>query len=425
MNFVEIQSYSDSKWHQLFIDENDIRSYPSYPACPACGTDQENVPAVCLGRPEWRARVIVGVCPSCSHIYYRNPPSDSFIDDFYKVQWIAKRGKERQHPVKIAAGRTMKAAHIVRDLGLADETLAFLDLGCGTGGAIQGIVDAGFVNVFGCEQSDHRHTCANRRFPGRIFQGGYQAVPKDLSFDIIYSNHVFEHLRDPNDACSLLFKNLTSSGVFIINVPDSRAETAIGQALYLPHLHSFSIRSLHALGHKHGYQMMLWNGHRVDEICAVFYRDEESITNRKAGRFVAAAPDMDSMPDTNRLRHRLQAPWLLGCSDGKAVHVAWSPIRYSSTNEVIERYFSKITSLKKMVLDALAFLSHIIQKTNMRYFTYFVTRGLRLISTSEYIFKSTDYISYKRYGAPDDGRQTENGIPIIGVAKHHAAFFVK
>ena len=78
----------------------------------------------------------------------------------------------------------------------------------------------------------------------------------------------------------------------------------------------------------------------------------------------------------------------LGSPDGNATHVAWSPTGYLNPSSNAENYFSEITGFQKTALDLSARLAHFIKKTNTKHLTYFISRGLRLLSTPQYTFKS-------------------------------------
>lgn len=76
-----------------------------------------------------------------------------------------------------------------------------LDIGCGNGGDLLGLIRLGFepANLVGCELLEHRADAARRRLPAalRIECGDALAAPlEDASFDIVMQSTVFTSLLD-------------------------------------------------------------------------------------------------------------------------------------------------------------------------------------------------------------------------------------
>lgn len=76
-----------------------------------------------------------------------------------------------------------------------------LDIGCGTGGDLLGLIRLGFEpsNLVGCELLEHRADAARRRLPAavRIETGDALEAPlEDGSFDVVMQSTVFTSLLD-------------------------------------------------------------------------------------------------------------------------------------------------------------------------------------------------------------------------------------
>lgn len=76
-----------------------------------------------------------------------------------------------------------------------------IDIGCGSGGDLLGLIRLGFepANLVGCELLEHRADAARRRLPAavRIVSGdALQASLDDGSFDIVMQSTVFTSLLD-------------------------------------------------------------------------------------------------------------------------------------------------------------------------------------------------------------------------------------
>src|SRR3989344_107073 len=93
----------------------------------------------------------------------------------------------------------------------------------------------------------------------------------EILVDFNYSNHVVEHIHNPTEFFKWATTRVNENGLIIINVPDADYETAQDTLLYLPHLHSFTAKSLECLGRQHDYQLLLWIKGDHNELCGIFY----------------------------------------------------------------------------------------------------------------------------------------------------------
>lgn len=293
---------------EIRFGESDVASFPRHETCPACGSRQAPVDLVELGQKGWKQRVRLVQCADCDHVYYLNPPSAAYFTRFYLEEW----NRERETSGKVEPSRKIKrmAAKLLGDLGRLDPGATVLEIGCGLGAMLAGLQEQGFREIYGTEASDYRAAASAARFPGRIFNGGYDGVPEGLTFDIIYSNHVFEHIYDPADAVRWAAARLRPRGILAVTVPSAWGEPVLNQLLFLPHLHSFCHRSLAAMGRRFGFDCLFWKGaHRPYEVTAVFYRTGEK-PPCDAARFTAPADAPEAAPRSqrDRFRNALRSP---------------------------------------------------------------------------------------------------------------------
>ena len=73
--------------------------------------------------------------------------------------------------------------------------------------------------------------------------GMYKALPN--TYDVIFVNHVLEHLPYPEDCITAMLNSLNLNGLLIINVPNGRLDSFGG------HIHFFGETSLKLLLLKH------------------------------------------------------------------------------------------------------------------------------------------------------------------------------
>ena len=132
-------------------------------------------------------------------------------------------------------------------LGLLKDA-KILDFGCGVGTMLNGLKELGFTNLFGIEPSQHRYEAAKNLLGSNIYLGN-EDTAVDLAksmggFDFIFSNHVFEHIKDPVLVSEKLYESTNHRGKIMITVPEVMCESPIMVSLFLPHLHSFNACSL-------------------------------------------------------------------------------------------------------------------------------------------------------------------------------------
>ena len=275
--------------------EADLVEFDRHARCPACRSTTAPTGLVEFGQEAWTHRVRLVQCRDCDHVHYQNPPSAAFFARFYREEWNREREtlKATVKPSRKVKG-TMAA--LLADLGHGDLATPALEVGCGLGAMLAGLERADYSDLYGTEASSYRAAASAARFPGRVFAGGYDGVPDDLTFGIIYSNHVFEHIYDPSDALGWAVGRLAPDGVVVLTVPSAWGEPVINQVLFLPHLHSFCHRSLIAMGRAHGLDCIFWQGaNRPYEVTAVYFRTGETPAFEPS-RFVRAADAPEARP---------------------------------------------------------------------------------------------------------------------------------
>lgn len=130
--------------------------------------------------------------------------------------------------------RQMTAERLVEEW-LPSYNIALLDLGCGAGVSIdlfRGLAEARGVRIewSGVDISDSPEVRQRTRTDGR-FQtfDGVNLPYADQSFDIIYTDQVFEHVRCPDQLLRSVARALKPGGLFL------------GSVAYLEPFHSYSI----------------------------------------------------------------------------------------------------------------------------------------------------------------------------------------
>jgi len=99
-----------------------------------------------------------------------------------------------------------------------------LDLGCGDGVNMVWL-EKFFVTLFGSDYNLSRLVRASKLIgPHRVVMGDVTNYPAiDDAFDVIFFNHVLEHVKEDDRALTELFRILKPGGMAIVGVPNEGA----------------------------------------------------------------------------------------------------------------------------------------------------------------------------------------------------------
>lgn len=103
----------------------------------------------------------------------------------------------------------------VSDLRLSH--INFLDIGAGTGDMVNLALKAGY-NAQGLEFSEYARMKAKENFGIELLDYSISELPEG-QFDVIHTNHVFEHFNDPNRELRLINRALKNDGLFYVEIP--------------------------------------------------------------------------------------------------------------------------------------------------------------------------------------------------------------
>jgi SAM-dependent methyltransferase len=104
---------------------------------------------------------------------------------------------------------------------------SFLEIGCGIGGALSVFQEAGW-NAIGVEPDKDMAQFGAERFGVRITPGFFEAgMYESGRFDLVYTNHAYEHFRDPRAITSAIADVLQPNGYLFIAVPTYRRATGV------------------------------------------------------------------------------------------------------------------------------------------------------------------------------------------------------
>ena len=140
-----------------------------------------------------------------------------------KAGWRALLGQlvpngERAADQHRANKRTKEAevfrAEILKEIDLRGRQIRLLEFGCGRG------VQAGVLSSIGRTFMMDVEISESARGCGSVVQADVRSIPfKSGQFDVVYSNHVMEHVANPERALSELLRVGTDDCVYLVSLP--------------------------------------------------------------------------------------------------------------------------------------------------------------------------------------------------------------
>lgn len=132
-----------------------------------------------------------------------------------------------------------------------------LDIGSGTGISLVMLEKEG-KNVTGIELDKRNVELINKKLKrGKCLFGFFEEINLDKKFEIIWSSHSFEHVKNPNIFLKKCHDLLNDDGILCIVVPDGDSPSMLKQSVKNKfHLYHYSKNSLCVLGQKHGFNVI-------------------------------------------------------------------------------------------------------------------------------------------------------------------------
>ena len=162
-------------------------------------------------------------CPACRCLFLNPMPDVDELAGFYPNQywWSAAR-----------PGALKRLESMYRKIALRDHVsfitkaagnragLVLLDVGCGSGALLGTLKQRGF-RVTGVDFSPEAAKVAGQENGVRVVVGSLEeAAFSDQSFDIVTLFHVMEHVTNPREVLSEVFRILRPNGAVVLQVPN-------------------------------------------------------------------------------------------------------------------------------------------------------------------------------------------------------------
>lgn len=202
----------------------------------------------------------VWTCQVCSLRFTQDAPIMEEIGDYYQSEQYISHTDSRQ-------GIIHKLYHLVRTHTLQKKRALIrrvsgrpagnvLDIGCGTGGFLNVMKDAGW-NTVGLEPNETARKMAASK--GLDVYNSDDLFTLKQKFQVITMWHVLEHVHELHRYMNRIATLLEQDGVFIVAVPNYTANDQLAYQQYwaaydVPrHLYHFSPASMKTLAEKHGF----------------------------------------------------------------------------------------------------------------------------------------------------------------------------
>jgi SAM-dependent methyltransferase len=196
------------------------------------------------------------LCASCGTIridpYLDNQSLADFYTHYYQEMYGRSADIDHYFKRQNAYGKKFLA---ISNTFLKPKSNVF-EFGCGAGGALKMFQDAGH-QVWGIEYSPkliefgHTRGLSNLRY-GSIED--FASTVGDVKFDLIFSNHVFEHVMNPVPYMQTCLKMLKDEGRIICAVPDIYnshrypfPNSDLRMMLHIAHIYNYTFECLQAM----------------------------------------------------------------------------------------------------------------------------------------------------------------------------------
>lgn len=235
-----------------------------------CPSEGEELRTICtfIGN-NGKKRMRVGCCQMCGYIGYIDRPTKDWINNFYLNEWDEAKIKDINKEVA-----EKKKGVLKKDKNRKKDMLGFLkkfsfdknryvfEIGSGYGGTLSKMRELGFEKVLGLENSNHRAQIASKAYGVRMIAspfedtGTQEELKRYFPFGVIISHHVLEHTYYPDEIIKLASGLQEKGDYIILSMPNAVGEFSMGNLFFLPHLHSFTRKSLGNLLRKYGYKVL-------------------------------------------------------------------------------------------------------------------------------------------------------------------------
>lgn len=240
-------------------------TYQTFPACPLCGAQESAPYASCTDAFVSKEPYTLLRCPSCGAVYTLDPPSESEIGKYDKLNLRLKLGDAPK-------GAMNRLYYYVRHVMLKKKAGIVEEVSYRTGGSLLNYgAKTGYFShrmekrgwkVTSVEKYHEERVFSLEMFHHRMIDVPEMDMFHPETFDVITMWHVFEHCYNPGALLDRFYSLLRPGGILIIACPNICSTDAMYYGPYwaaydVPrHLWHFCPSSLCNLTARHGFILM-------------------------------------------------------------------------------------------------------------------------------------------------------------------------
>ncbi|MCU0441681.1 MAG: class I SAM-dependent methyltransferase [Bacteroidia bacterium] len=205
-------------------------------------------------------------CSQCSFLFTNPRPALSNIGKYYQsdryVSHAAnKSGLSFMYRIYDWV-RNYSIGQKIRLIRKYNQSGKLMDLGCGLGHFLNGVVQSNYFDAIGVDISDDAIQYVKKTFGYTVLPESSLSNQPSASLDVITQWHVLEHVHLLNDRMATLKRILNPEGTMFIAVPNSNSwDAKYYQSFWdgydVPrHLYHFNQQSFTQLIEKHGFKVV-------------------------------------------------------------------------------------------------------------------------------------------------------------------------
>ena len=232
-------------------------------ACP-CG--QSTHSTVIAQRDRYALKFDSVLCNACGTVridpYFDDKSLEKFYADIYQGLYARAIEPAAYFERQLAYG------HKIRESVFGDQASKgkqVLEIGCGAGGGLSALHEAGF-EVRGCDYSSELIDFGTAKGVPGLAVGPVEIIAKaQQRFDLIYLHHVFEHVGRPLPTLRSIQKLLKPDGRLLIIVPDLgnvhlylRAKSDPMKFIHVAHKYNYTLTCFERLAYRTQFEARLF-----------------------------------------------------------------------------------------------------------------------------------------------------------------------
>ena len=191
-------------------------------------------------------------------IYMKLLQPNYFLNSYYQTDYDDEALKISTNPIDLKSKRSINKVEHFCNYFLTSKS-KILDIGCGFGDQLSHFKDKGHITR-GIEPGKRRAEFAKTVYGLDIINIDLESISdaKEMigeKYDLIYMNHVFEHLANPIGLLKSLKNYLKVNGKIFIAIPNFHFEGVLVKMLSPVHTHSFTTVGLLSVAAKLGLEL--------------------------------------------------------------------------------------------------------------------------------------------------------------------------